>query len=300
LGLVAALLVVPVINNHVETAPAPDVAIGSKSLLKGLTPVPPLNQIKAAAKDREWSFVSCLNKPVNDCTVRHGKGPHLFLMGDSNAHMYIPMFEQIADQYDLTLSLGTGCPWQKGLTKLGYHTTIERCKSLKADLYSRVIPALQPDTIIVVNAAMGLEDGAPGLVGAVAKAENQLTRPALAELQRSAKHIVIIQPLPYTTNKVGPRACLEHVRFVEQCRFRPGKPTSQLVLLEKIAKTDPAVDIIHTDRMVCPLLTVCDPVIDGKVVWADPQHLTLSFAKTMTDRVTDALALLDVIPGPQS
>ena len=72
------------------------------------------------------------------------------LIGDSHARMLIPTFTRIARDNNLTLSVGIsgGCPWQ-----LGVYTpnSPARCKRYKDDLYSRVIPALQPDVVVAVE-----------------------------------------------------------------------------------------------------------------------------------------------------
>ena len=41
-------------------------------------------------------FVNCLHKPVSKCTVVHGTGPNILLIGDSHAWMLIPAFTEIA------------------------------------------------------------------------------------------------------------------------------------------------------------------------------------------------------------
>ena len=58
--------------------------------------------------------------PADDgaaCTVRKGDGPHVLFIGDSQASTLVPMFEKLAEEHDLTLSLDVlaGCPWQEGL-----------------------------------------------------------------------------------------------------------------------------------------------------------------------------------------
>ena len=50
---------------------------------------------------------NCYDKPVTDCTLVHGTGPHILLIGDSHAGMLIPAFVAIAQREHLTLSVST-------------------------------------------------------------------------------------------------------------------------------------------------------------------------------------------------
>ena len=36
------------------------------------------------------------------CTVAEGSGPHVLLLGDSQAQSLVPMFERLAEEQDLT------------------------------------------------------------------------------------------------------------------------------------------------------------------------------------------------------
>ena len=95
----------------------------------------------------------CLDGTPEDCTIVKGHGRHVLLMGDSNAATLTPAFTKIAEAEDLTLSavVSLGCRWQRDL----YYSTAEireRCRKEKEDAYDRVIPALDPDLIVLVNA----------------------------------------------------------------------------------------------------------------------------------------------------
>ena len=49
------------------------------------------------------------------------------------------------------------------------------------------------------------------------------------------------------------------------------------------------------DHLVCPFLPICDPVIDGHIVKADPTHLTVDFAKAIAPQVGEYLKQAGVI-----
>ena len=75
--------------------------------------------------DVDWEAVTadygdtgwCTADDPGECTVVEGSGPHVLLLGDSQAQSLVPMFRTLAEEHDLTLSLNVveGCLWQEGL-----------------------------------------------------------------------------------------------------------------------------------------------------------------------------------------
>ena len=82
----------------------------------GTKPIP-ANRLGEVRRRR--GRASCTADDPPACTVVKGAGPHVLLVGDSQAQMLVPMFEKLANEQDLTLSLNVlaGCPWQEGLSK---------------------------------------------------------------------------------------------------------------------------------------------------------------------------------------
>ena len=46
---------------------------------------------------------------------------------------------------------------------------------------------------------------------------------------------------------------------------------------------------VDLDRVVCPALPICDPIVDGTVVRWDGAHLTRRFGMTLVDDLTKML-----------
>ena len=44
--------------------------------------------------------------------------------------------------------------------------------------------------------------------------------------------------------------------------------------------------MISIERLVCPLAPICDPMVDGKVVFWDEQHITAEWSESMADDLT--------------
>lgn len=111
------------------------------------------------AKNDVPALPDCLGKPVQKCTVVSARGLRVVLMGDSNARMWIPTFTTLAQQRGWTLSVLSypTCSWQKGLEVL--YKSFDACKAHQTDWYARVIPALNPDLIILVHQGFDASEG---------------------------------------------------------------------------------------------------------------------------------------------
>src|SRR5207245_10757572 len=115
-SVISALIFIPKL---VDPANATTPTLGTPNTINtaGYTPIPPNLDWRTANKGADKNFVDCYNVPVEKCTVVHGTGQHLLLIGDSHAAMLVPTFTAIAQQEHLTLSIDVrgGCPWQRNL-----------------------------------------------------------------------------------------------------------------------------------------------------------------------------------------
>ncbi len=119
-ALVAATLVPAVL--HLDRKPA----LASASAAPAVEKLSGAAGAKPIPGDIDWAKVDgdvggqgwCTADDPSACTVVKGSGPHVLLVGDSQAQMLVPMFEKLAHEHDLTLSLNVlaGCPWQEGLS----------------------------------------------------------------------------------------------------------------------------------------------------------------------------------------
>lgn len=53
----------------------------------------------------------------------------------------------------------------------------------------------------------------------------------------------------------------------------------------KLAADNDDIYDLDLDRIVCPLLPICDPVVDGSIVKRDPSHLKVLFALKLVPQV---------------
>jgi len=300
-SVVSALVLIPAVLQ--EPSPASTIR-GDTST--GFTPVPSDLDFADATFTATPSPPVCFDRPASVCTIVKGSGKHVMLMGDSHARMLIPTFTRIARDNNLTLSVGIsgGCPWQ-----LGVYTpnSPARCRRYKDDLYSRVIPALQPDVIVAANygyddpsippfpvvdeAGQGMARGSVGFDRLMARQ----TKKSAKALTRGGRDLVIVEPIPI--DKRDPTECLAHSKFLESCRYvaRTGH-TKLETLYRSLADHDDHVFAADLDRLVCPFFPICDPVVDHHIVKVDAQHLTREFADFIAPEVASYLQAINVIP----
>jgi peptidoglycan/LPS O-acetylase OafA/YrhL len=312
LSVVSALVIIPaVVDSDRSAVAAPR---GSRT---GFTRVTDDLDVAETWKER-IEFHDCVGKPVERCTLVRGKGEHVLLTGDSHAAMLIPTFVEMAKREDLTFSVDVRglCPWQRNIyvpaTQEVVGGTVDRmgeCRELKADLYSRVLPQLEPDVVVLMSANQvnprrllriydadggALPDDSPEWGARY----EQSTRETVRLLRGKARRVVILEPIPQPADPKTPHPieCLGGATYVEECRFvaRPG-PAGIEVVYRRIANSEDRVEVLDLDRVVCPFLPICDPVVNGHVVRADVGHLGAPFARTLAVPLARQLGRLGVL-----
>jgi len=287
-SVIAALVLIPAIIE-----PRDRTAVAQASPTDGFTPVPDWVDVAKIRKDRygqvfgpDGKELSCVGRDPAECTIVRGSGKHILIMGDSNAVMMIPAFTQLAQDHDLSLSLGalSGCSWQRDV----YTFTDEvnaACREIKDDAYDRVIPALDPDVIVLVNLgdSQYFSKADPN-TRAVTPGVEASTRSSLEELAVDGRGVVVIEPLPRPTDDQNPLSCLSVAEVVEDCRFVAATGPSKFEsLLRSIAASNPRVRSADVDQLVCPYFPICDPIVNGLVVRWDFQHLTRDYSRSLSE-----------------
>ena len=310
ISVVSALVLIPAIIDPAG-ARAP-VAQGATTA--GFTPVPAgLDWRNAKSGAFRGGFPNCYRAPAAACTVVRGTGRHLLLMGDSHAQMMVPTFTEIARREHLTLSLAVkgACPWQRDLfvpaiRVAGKTIRPEGCKAEKEDLYARVIQELHPDVIVVMQYPYETPnqlvhflgpDGRPLEYGTPAYARwlETTTTASVAALRAGGRDVLIMEPIQIAP--FDPLACLSRAKVLEECRYVGSLvPDSLERLYRRLATRDDRVWSADLDRLVCPYLPICDPIVDGQIVKFDVSHLTEKFAKSLVAQVNDYLKRIGLIP----
>jgi len=306
-SIASALVLIP----KIVEPPHADADALRSTTTAGFTPVP-ADLDWQHAKDGGAPLTECRGEPAAACTVVRGKGPHILLIGDSHAWMLIPAFEAIARRDDLTLSVSvlTSCPWQRGLyptpiTVNGVTTNTKACEAHKEDLYSRVIPSLRPDVIAVMEVGhedrdvtqfLGpgqrvMRDSAPGYSDWIEKT----TSDSLDALGADGRKVLMIEPIPVAPS--DPLACLSKAKVLEECRYIASHNADNMERVYRgLADHDDRTWTLDLDRLVCPYLPICDPVVDHQIVKFDTSHLTAKFVVSIAPAINAYLEDNGLIP----
>ncbi len=294
--VVSALVLVPSILDDSHAG-----AVGvAGSVTSGVAPVPAGLDWRAVKRE-DRSAPTCFAKPLTKCVVVHGTGKTVALIGDSHAQMLIAPMTEIAkaENWTLAVLIWNACPWQDGLWRF---TAANRrsCLAWKADLRTRVIPRLNPDVVVLIHAPMDREglkgqhlggpDG-PLATGSPAaeRAIEAATDKTVARLSAN-RDVVIIEPIPQGPPGYDPLGCLSTARFLDQCRFvASASPSPTEQHYRALARSSDHVFDLDIDRLACPYLPICDPVVRGKIVWYDLSHLSIAYSRTLAEPIRSLL-----------
>ena len=61
------------------------------------------------------------------------------------------------------------------------------------------------------------------------------------------------------------------------------KPSPIARHYRELARTQGHVWDLDISKLICPYLPICDPVVDGKIVWYDMSHISDSYSRTLTN-----------------
>ena len=293
-SIVIGLLVMPAILDRGSTSVAATSTVTSPTNLRLLD--------WHAAIDDIPVLPDCLGRPVAACTLTHGDGPSVLIMGDSNARMWIPALTEVAKQRSWTFSVASypTCPWERGLAVV--YKTYEGCRAHQGDWYKRVIPELDPDLIIVSHQAFDnptrpyrfIAPDGRGIGPNDADYEATLERSVAASLrtlERPERQIVIIEPIPDTPDpRMDPLRCLSTGAAPETCSFNANRRPWPLERFYREQAKRADVASIDPDRMVCPRWPTCDAVVGRIIVKRDANHLTATYARSLAGPMAARLA----------
>jgi len=100
---------------------------------------------------------------------------------------------------------------------------------------------------------------------------------------------VIIEPLPTAPGAFNPFTCLSGATYLEECRYVAIGASTILEKYFRSIANGRDVYSLNLDRVVCPYLPICDPIVAGIVVKKDPQHITSEFSRAMATPIETLL-----------
>jgi peptidoglycan/LPS O-acetylase OafA/YrhL len=264
---------------------------------------------RVAKRDRAPIDADCFGAPVAKCTLSHGTKQRVLMIGDSHAAMLVPTFLRIAQDDALTLSVVTqpGCPWQQGVSIVNFFLT--DCARRQADWYDRLIPAFQPDVVVLVTKGyddpkfpllLRFSDGRTMRVGSPGYEQRLIDASAatLRGLRAPGRKIVLVEPTPVSW-PFDPISCLSTGKAATSCQFRASPGPTPLEHFYRDAAAPSDVSSIDLDHLVCPRLPTCDPIVNDVIVRRDANsHLTATFARAIAPAVQQILEAQGVLAGP--
>jgi hypothetical protein len=99
--------------------------------------------------------------------------------------------------------------------------------------------------------------------------------------------MVIIEPAPRPPEDFDPLSCVSEGR--SRCVYRASRGPTPLERFFRQSTSPPQIVTLDLDRVVCPRLPTCDPIVDDIIVKRDPNHLTATFARSRAAEVDSLL-----------
>ena len=220
----------------------------------------------------------------------HGSGAHIVLIGDSDARMWVPPLVEIAHRFSLTFSVAVAdaCPWQLGLS---YPNSSAECRTLQADWYDRVVPQLDPDIVIVADRALDDPVFDPQSItprhytgrASLETALEAVTTKSIGRLSAPGRKIVLFEPTPLSPLADDPLSCLSTGSAASKCVYTANRRPTPFELSLRAMAARPDVWSVDLDRLACPRLPLCDPIIGNVIVKRDFSHLTATYTSTLAN-----------------
>lgn len=299
-SVVAAVIVVPAVLSWERR---PDLIAGGTAGPTATVSPQQETRPTRAPRDVDWSEVqddkgrqqSCTADDPESCLVHEGSGPHVLLVGDSHAAMMADMWVKLAREHDFTLSMNTvlGCPWQENLRNL--QSPPERrasCDAARVGWYDDVLPELDPDVVVVAGFPREDEkrwgdkiEQRDGMDDDLRRATLKATRKTLRDIDEVADRLLLVTTI-VTPNSFDPNECMTTTDDIRECAVEvPVENSAADAFYLTEATENDGFHEVNLNRAFCPDAPLCQPVVDGEVVWRDSEHLTAEYAKSRADEV---------------
>jgi hypothetical protein len=88
---------------------------------------------------------------------------------------------------------------------------------------------------------------------------------------------------------------LSDAKYVDDCRYVAASTTPNEKYYRALANGKD-VFTLDLDRLVCPYLPICDPIVRGVVVKRDKQHLSADYSRTLAGPIGSIMSADGIIP----
>jgi hypothetical protein len=120
-------------------------------------------------------------------------------------------------------------------------------------------------------------------------------RDSVEALAVDGRKVVILEPLPVAPAVFNPITCLSKSKYLDDCRYTATSTTPIEKYYRSLANGT-NVFTFDLDRLVCPYLPICDPIVRGVVVKRDPQHITAGYSATLAAPIGQVFRANGIVP----
>ena len=183
---------------------------------------------------------------------------------------------------------------------------VDSCVQTRPQWYDDLIPALDPDLVIVSSVPRdpGTRDDGSVLVVddpdladlSVPDAISTASRRTADRITASGARLVVLEPLPYAT--FDPTVCLSGADTIGDCAYdAPAGPFPTEQATQALDAADPDVVSVDIDRIACPFLPTCIPWLGDALVFRNQFHLSDPWLIAHADELWAAIDETGVLSG---
>ncbi|MEV0003223.1 acyltransferase family protein [Micromonospora sp. NPDC050980] len=225
----------------------------------------------------------------------------VWLVGDSHAGNWVPPMQEVArtNHWRLVTYIKANCPFTTGEVADHGLRPYPTCGEWNRTVRQR-LRADRPNLVLTTNMVfVPTRAGEPVTGGERQQVAAQRQRQLWSELSGTGLRLIVLRDTPLLTEP-GP-AGVPRALNVPECVLRYRDRLTRCAVprqaaldagagraQEQAAAGLPHVSLIDLNDAICPA-DRCVPVIGGALVYRDSNHLTATFARTLTPRLAEAL-----------
>ena len=281
----AGCVLVPAIMSHDERAGASTAPRSARPRAASTRRVPVPRTRSRSGRRRDVRPARLLRQPVAQCVVIGSRPAKILLIGDSHAQSLIPAFAgspaarfHAGDRDVAELPVAAG--WSR-CRSARRPTSPQTCRPIRTTGTTGSSRDFDPDIIVLAHRTFD-DPLTPSRDRACRRAtrvirHTRIRRAATrtrgrprrsTELRADGRKIVIIEPFPIAPGVFNPFTCLSKAKYLDECRYVAARPTPLEKYFRSLANGRD-VFTLNLDRLVCPYLPICDPIVNGVVVKKD-------------------------------
>ncbi|WP_382307449.1 acyltransferase family protein [Herbiconiux sp. UC225_62] len=215
----------------------------------------------------------------DDATVR------LAAIGDSHNNRFLSTYQSIAEKLGWRIDVAghNGCYWTTAVQQKPAQDMVDACEAWKASLNDYLDQQEPYDAIVVTNARNGAPpEPAAGTDTAVDPGDAEVSGLLGAWAPQVARGtaIIALRDNPSMREDIASCVVTHGADADAACSSPLAEAMGARDPLVEAAQATPGAHVVDLTELYCPQ-EVCEPIIGNVVVYADKEHLTVTFARTL-------------------